>query len=208
VTPGPLWWGFDWQSADDHARTYALPRKQTIPPADANNGCVVLIDEIDKADSDVPNGLLEALGAGEFTPEGCERVQVGHRTPLVIVTTNEERALPDAFVRRCLVLRLDVPTGDSLKQYLIERGRAHFRRIDERDDAFAGREIDESLLGMAAEMLVADRNAGMTPLPGLAEYLDLLRAVRELADDGVGTAADLLNSVRRFTLRKHSETSR
>ena len=78
--------------------------------ADPANGCVVLIDEIDKADTDVPNGLLEALGSGEFTiPQGRDdpmKVSITGEFPLVIITTNEERILPNAFVRRCLVLHL------------------------------------------------------------------------------------------------------
>jgi MoxR-like ATPase len=61
-------------------------------------GCVVLIDEIDKAESDVPNGLLEALGGREFRPFGrTDPVRSSVSPPLVIVTTNNERALPDAF---------------------------------------------------------------------------------------------------------------
>jgi MoxR-like ATPase len=62
----------------------------------------------------VPNGLLEALGAGCFHPQGCaEPVKATGIAPLVIITTNEERALPDAFVRRCLVLHLRLPSDPS-----------------------------------------------------------------------------------------------
>ena len=94
--------------------------------ADPANGCVVLIDEIDKAETDVPNGLLEALGNGEFTPPGrTQPVNAVIEPPLVIVTTNEERELPGAFRRRCLVLHLELPkTRKELGSFLTDRGRA------------------------------------------------------------------------------------
>ena len=99
MRPGPLWWAFDWEDALAQAK-----RSDTTTPAydddvDPKNGRVVLIDEIDKADTDVPNGLLEALGAGQFSPQGrAEPVCIVEPFPLVVVTTNEERVLPAAFV--------------------------------------------------------------------------------------------------------------
>ncbi len=78
VRPGPLWWAFDWTGACERANRTKSPIPLCDPPADPLNGCVVLIDEIDKAESDVPNGLLEALGSGRFTPLGQSRpVEVG-----------------------------------------------------------------------------------------------------------------------------------
>ena len=70
VRPGPLWWAFDWESAARQARRTKTPVPRLEPNADPGKGCVVLLDEIDKADVDVPNGLLEALGSGSFTPLG------------------------------------------------------------------------------------------------------------------------------------------
>jgi MoxR-like ATPase len=105
VHPGPLWWAFDAASAQA-ANSGRPPPGPKENARRMKNGWVVLIDEIDKAESDVPNGLLEALGAGQFTPEGYEQaVTITGVPPLIIITTNEERVLPDAFVRRCLVGR-------------------------------------------------------------------------------------------------------
>ncbi len=83
VYPGPLWWAFDAKSAGQASGGRPPPG-----PADnarrQKNGWVVLIDEIDKAESDVPNGLLEALGAGQFTPEGfAQAVSISGIPPLV-----------------------------------------------------------------------------------------------------------------------------
>ena len=127
VHPGPLWWAFDWVSADAQAAR-AHAQKPVVPEGwTADRGAVVLINEIDKADAAVPNGLLDALGHGRFDVQGREPVAMRGVRPLVAITTNEERALPDAFLRRCLVLHLALPDKEGeLKEVLFRRGRAHF----------------------------------------------------------------------------------
>ncbi len=205
--PGPLWWGFDWVDAAKQAGTVgesAPPQDQDLQAplqADPSRGCVVLVDEIDKAESDVPNGLLEALGAGEFTPLGRRHPVVAHAgtpPPLVAITTNNERALPDAFVRRCLVLRLELPeeTPAKLRSFLIARGARHFP------------EADPEVLEAAAVQLVEDRRHAremrQLPLPGQAEYLDLLRALLTLETDP-RAQRDRIKKLARYTFRKHPE---
>ena len=165
---------------------------------------MVLIDEIDKAEADLPNGLLEALGAGEFTPLGQHQpVKVAGEFPLVIITTNEERVLPNAFIRRCLVLHLKLPEDDkALLDYLVSRAQVHFPRA-------AKVEKSAELFQKAAELLVKDRRAAIdrhvSPLPGQAEYLDLIRAVLDLEPDSPAAQLKLLETVAAFALRKHEE---
>lgn len=201
TSPGPLWWAFDWESARQQSELVAaLP---PFAPAgwQAAQGAVLLIDEIDKGDAAVPNGLLEALGQGRFQAPGGVTVaaQPGGEPPLVIITTNEERALPDAFVRRCLVLQLGWPEDEEkLISALMERGKAHFKSLE------------ATVLREAAEMLAEDRaeirSRGVCP-PGGAEYLDLLRAVAgRWAKDESGQLA-ALKRIRSFALRKHPEES-
>ncbi|GAB6040966.1 AAA family ATPase [Endothiovibrio diazotrophicus] len=192
LRPGPLWWGFDWDSA---AGLPLAEKPRQRDEGNPENGVVVLIDEIDKAEVDVPNGLLEALGEGSFQPEGWGgRVRVGAVAPLVVITSNRERSLPDAFVRRCVVLRLTLPEeADELKGLLRARGKAHT-------------DLDDGVLETAAGFLVKDRSAaraaGHHPLPGQAEYLDLLRAVEELSAAAGEAPDELLERVRPFILRK------
>jgi MoxR-like ATPase len=165
---------------------------------------VVLIDEIDKAEADLPNGLLEALGAGEFTPLGQNQpVKVAGEFPLVIITTNEERVLPNAFIRRCLVLHLKLPEDDkALRDYLVSRARVHFPRAAELEKS-------AELFQKSAELLIKDRRAAIdrrvSPLPGQAEYLDLIRAVLDLEPDSPAAQLKLLEDVAAFALRKHEE---
>jgi len=82
---------------------------------------VVLIDEIDKAPRDFPNDLLDELDRMEFrVPELGLTCKAAHR-PVVIVTSNSERQLPDPFLRRCIFHRIEFPTGARLQQILRER---------------------------------------------------------------------------------------
>lgn len=168
VKPGVLWEAFDWTMA--HSGSNAPER------------VVVLIDEIDKADSAVPNALLEALGSAEFTPPGHDTV-TAQVWPLVILTTNEDRPLPPAFLRRCLVHRMD-PPREKLDEWLLERGRALFA------------DAPEEILKDAANVVIKDRKqASQLPRPGLAEYLDLLRA---LLSDGERDMVRLTNTMKRI----------
>ncbi|HMW53167.1 MAG TPA: MoxR family ATPase [Rhodocyclaceae bacterium] len=195
LSPGPLWWAFDWERADECFRQSRHRGNRPPQPAGwtPDRGCVLLIDEIDKAESDVPNSLLEVLGNRSFAVPWSNTV-VGQASncalPLVIITTNEERELPAAFLRRCLVLQYDLPAD--LVPWLIDRGAIHFPTC--------AREVLET----AANQLVQDRadarEAGVTP-PGQAEYLDLLRAVTTLAGMP-GEQLELLAHLSHFAYRK------
>lgn len=197
VCPGPLWWGFDWNGAARQAQDAKAPFPAGSEGVlEAPRGVVVLLDEIDKADSSVPNGLLECLGNRQFPGPGGDVVRCEKVAPLVLVTTNEERSLPDAFLRRCLVLQMSLPRSeDELLEWLRNRGRAHF-------DAEA---LSDEILQEAAEMLVEDRfdalRRGLAP-PGGAEYLDLLLALHHLGHD-TEERKELLGELRDFTFRKH-----
>jgi MoxR-like ATPase len=200
TAPGPLWWVFAWESAEAQHALAGGVRPWTPEGWSAEQGAVLLLDEIDKADPAVPNGLLEALGQGQFRAPGGEVVAASPEAvpPLVVVTTNEERALPDAFVRRCLVLQLSWPEArEELIERLMERGRAHF-----------GNRAAPGALRTAAEMVVEDREAmtarGVCP-PGGAEYLDLLRAVVVRWPGEVAEQEAALSRIRDFALKKHPE---
>jgi len=180
---------------------------------------VLLIDEIDKADSDVPNALLNVLGDRRFVipyrnSGSGEEVIAGHGLPLIVITTNEERELPPAFVRRCAVLNL-APPEEGLIDWLIERGRVHVRGRKLR--------ISERIQQVAAEQVRDDRIAcerGGYPRVGLAEYVDLLTALDALTTTADATSradvapedveqvqADWLSKLSHFALVKHPNQS-
>ena len=87
---------------------------------------VLLIDEIDKADLEFPNDLLWELDRMEFyIPETKETVRAKHR-PIVIITSNAEKELPDAFLRRCIFHYIEFPGREMMKQIT----RAHFPDLE------------------------------------------------------------------------------
>ncbi|MBC6441602.1 MAG: MoxR family ATPase [Rhodobacteraceae bacterium] len=82
---------------------------------DADKKHVLLIDEIDKADIEFPNDLLQELDRMEFhVYETGETIKARQR-PIVIITSNNEKELPDAFLRRCFFHYIRFPDGDTMK---------------------------------------------------------------------------------------------
>ncbi|WP_350609322.1 MoxR family ATPase, partial [Pseudoalteromonas sp. 41-MNA-CIBAN-0057] len=78
----------------------------------------LLIDEIDKADIEFPNDLLLELDKMEFhVYETGERI-VAKERPIVIITSNNEKELPDAFLRRCFFHYIDFPNSDEMQQII------------------------------------------------------------------------------------------
>jgi len=90
---------------------------------------VVLIDEVDKAPRDFPNDLLDELDRMEFRVPELGLVCKSARRPVVVVTSNSERQLPDPFLRRCIFHRIEFPTGERLQAILRER-LAHLNLAD------------------------------------------------------------------------------
>jgi len=165
VEPGVLWWALS--PATAHARSAFARDLSGEEDLAAIRGIVVLLDEIDKAEPDVPNDLLAPLGANRLVvEETAETVPVTVR-PLVCITTNGERELPQAFLRRCIIHRLKSPGADDLAAI----GRQHFP------------DIDTAVLDKVIEIflqLTTQARTRKLRLPSTAELLDALRASREL----------------------------
>ena len=202
VEPGALWWAFDWKGAAEQR----LGCRQVAPRLPASwvspgHGSVVLLDEIDKADPTLPNALLEALSVGRFDgPAGAESIFKKGPEPLVVITTNVERDLPDAFMRRCVVLDLHLPLDPTeLSTTLVRRGVQHSK-------LWGVAPPNSGVLQAAAELLIEDRERyrgqGLPP-PGQAEYFDLVRAVCVLSESQESREA-LLSQLRPFVFDKHT----
>ena len=89
---------------------------------------VLLIDEIDKADLEFPNDLLWELDRMEFyIPETKETITTKHR-PIVIITSNAEKELPDAFLRRCIFHYIEFPDKDKIREII----QVHFGDLDQK----------------------------------------------------------------------------
>ena len=197
--PGPFWRAFDWAGAQAYGPSAASQQAEAQP---APAGHVILIDEIDKADSDLPNSLLEVLGSREFpNPVTRAAIRPTHGLPLVLITTNEERELPAAFLRRCVVLTLE--PEEPYPRFLVKRGQAHFGARAERP---ANDCLGDEVLQTAAVQLAEDRRhavAAGVPPPGLAEYIDLLAALRRLAPGDEKAQMQWLDRLARYVFRKN-----
>jgi len=133
---------------------------------DADEQVVLLIDEIDKADIEFPNDLLVEIDKMEFfVYETGETVKAKHR-PIVIITSNNEKELPDAFLRRCFFHFIKFPDRDTMQQIV----DVHFPNIT------------KSLVDAALEMFFEVRDVpGLKKKPSTSELIDWLKLL--LADD-------------------------
>ena len=127
---------------------------------------VLLIDEIDKADIEFPNDLLREIDRMEFyVYETREMVRAKHR-PLVIITSNNEKELPDAFLRRCFFHYIKVPDAETMQQIV----DVHFPTLK------------KDLLAQALETFYQLREVpGLKKKPSTSELLDWLKLL--LAED-------------------------
>jgi MoxR-like ATPase len=132
----------------------------------ADHPVALLIDEIDKADIEFPNDLLRELDRMEFyVYETRELVQARHR-PLVFITSNNEKELPDAFLRRCFFHYIRFPDADTMKQII--------------DVHFPG--LKRELLTAAMKTFYDVRNLpGLKKKPSTSELLDWLKLL--MAED-------------------------
>ncbi|EQB8042729.1 ATP-binding protein [Aeromonas hydrophila] len=127
---------------------------------------VLLIDEIDKADIEFPNDLLQELDRMEFDVyETGERIKAQQR-PVVIITSNNEKELPDAFLRRCFFHYIRFPDKAEMQAIV----KLHYPNLK------------ESLLGEAMDLFFELREVeGLRKKPSTSELLDWIRLL--LADD-------------------------
>ena len=132
----------------------------------ADGKVVLLIDEIDKADIEFPNDLLQELDRMEFhVYETGETVKAVHR-PIVIITSNNEKELPDAFLRRCFFHYIRFPDIDTMRQIV----EVHHPGIK------------AALLTTALTQFYEIREtAGLRKKPSTSEVLDWLKLL--LAED-------------------------
>lgn len=142
----------------------------------SNNESVLLIDEIDKADIDFPNDLLRELDEKKFTIEeldeselsdddrkaGYQKTYLAERSPIIVITSNDEKELPDAFLRRCLFYYIDFPEDEQLREIV------HLNTAD--------LELNYELVELAVERLKEIRIIeGFRKQPATSELIDWVR---------------------------------
>lgn len=137
IEKGPMWQAFD---CDEQA--------------------VVLIDEIDKADIEFPNDLLQELDRMEFYVHETQQTIKARVRPIVIITSNNEKELPDAFLRRCFFHYIRFPDNETMERIV----HVHFP------------DIKKKLLKEALEVFYSLRDVnGIKKKPSTSELLDWIK---------------------------------
>lgn len=173
--------GVVWQSLSPHRNVTECFENADITPENPNDfqGQVLLIDEIDKAETNLPNALLEVLSNRTiYIPQIGETVVAKSDHPLlVIITSNDERALPAAFLRRCAVLDLRLPVGPEGEKHLRSVYEAHKDRLN----VSGFKALDDDLVDSIAKEVLGYRQACQRNgqyAPGTSEFLDMLMALQ------------------------------
>ena len=137
IEKGPLWHAFD-----------------------SEEQSMVLIDEIDKADIEFPNDLLQELDRMEFYVHETQETIKAKKRPIIIITSNNEKELPDAFLRRCFFHYIRFPENDTMEQIV----HVHFP------------DIKKNLLKEALEVFYSLRDVnGIKKKPSTSELLDWIK---------------------------------
>ncbi|MBR1701285.1 MAG: MoxR family ATPase [Lachnospiraceae bacterium] len=186
---------FGEEGVDDIARYIKLGKLGEA--FDSEEQVVLLIDEIDKADLEFPNDLLWELDQMEFYINETKRTVKAKHRPIVIITSNAEKELPDAFLRRCIFHYIDFPDKELMEEIV----RVHFP------------DVEEHLLAQAMEVFYNIRDMrDIRKKPSTSELIDWVNALQigGISADTIRSALPFIGVVVKkdedMELVKHSNT--
>ncbi|MDM8522527.1 MoxR family ATPase [Desulfococcaceae bacterium HSG8] len=144
---------------------------------------VVLVDEIDKAPRDFPNDILNEIEQMYFRVHGFRNIKISAEPdmyPIVVITSNSEKHLPNAFLRRCIFYHIEFPAPKRMKNIVEKRLR------DIPDSSGKSAPPDKAFLRDAVELFYELRNPehGLRKLPSTAELIVWMEAMRDISDKG------------------------
>ena len=152
---------FGEEGVDDIARYIKLGKLGEA--FESEEQVILLIDEIDKADLEFPNDLLWELDQMEFYIHETKRTVKAKQRPIVIITSNAEKELPDAFLRRCIFHYIDFPD----EQLMEEIVRTHYP------------DVEENLLKNAMDVFYQIRSLkDIRKKPSTSELIDWIQALQ------------------------------
>ncbi len=212
----------DAQNPTNTDARWVYPYVELEPLGDAiqrGKPCVVLIDEVDKADIDFPNDLLDVLDHFEFDIDDLPRNEsdqcagakgfgrhvtapAGGVKPIVIITSNREKQLPEPFLRRCLYTRLEFPADGGILARIVRKN------LDARLD-----DIGDALIAGAVERFCQIRERGrdlsMQKLPATSELVDWVRVLHWQSRKAEDVSLDALSVADQAVLFKlHQDIER
>lgn len=152
---------FGEEGVDDIARYIKLGKLGEA--FESEEQAVLLIDEIDKADIEFPNDLLWELDQMEFYIHETKRTVKAKKRPIVIITSNAEKELPDAFLRRCIFHYIDFPDKELMEEIV----KTHYP------------DVEENLLKAAMEVFYELRGfRDIRKKPSTSELIDWINALQ------------------------------
>lgn len=152
---------FGEEGVDDIARYIKLGKLGEAFESDEQ--VVLLIDEIDKADLEFPNDLLWELDQMEFYIHETKKTVKAKKRPIVIITSNAEKELPDAFLRRCIFHYIEFPNRELMEEIV----RVHYP------------DVEKNLLNAAMDAFYSIRGLkDMRKKPSTSELIDWINALQ------------------------------
>lgn len=152
---------FGEEGVDDIARYIKLGKLGEA--FESEEQVILLIDEIDKADLEFPNDLLWELDQMEFYIHETKRTVKAKQRPIVIITSNAEKELPDAFLRRCIFHYIDFPDEPLMEEIV----RTHYP------------DVEENLLKNAMDVFYQIRSLkDIRKKPSTSELIDWINALQ------------------------------
>ena len=152
---------FGEEGVDDIARYIKLGKLGEA--FDSDEQVILLIDEIDKADLEFPNDLLWELDQMEFYIHETHRTVKAKHRPIVIITSNAEKELPDAFLRRCIFHYIDFPNQELMEEIV----KVHYPNVE------------ENLMKQAMQVFYDIRSLrDMRKKPSTSELIDWINALQ------------------------------
>ncbi len=178
------------------------PLGAALALSDQAKPIVLLIDELDKGDFDLPNDLLHALDEGRFeipelqrvggtcfvaVPQSTEKVPVADGVvqcryfPIVVMTSNGEREFPPAFMRRCIPLHIESPSAEALKEIIVKRiNPKNLANYNELIESFATRSKEKGVTLAIDQLLNAIQLMEQKHLPVDKRAAEQLRIIENL----------------------------
>ena len=129
----------------------------------ADQRVVLLLDEIDKTESDVQDNLLDVLEENQFTIREIDRTIKATHRPFIFITSNAKRELSDPFIRRCFCHYIDFPNREQMREIV----GLHYSGLNEK------------FVDCALNIFYQLRDMGFEKPPATSELLDWIRALRE-----------------------------
>lgn len=176
--PGP-------SKSDLHKYLSLGPLGKAFLASDEENPAILLIDEIDKADIDFPNDLLLEIDESRFRIQepGIDAMYKAPAPPLIFITSNKEKALSPAFLRRCLYLYLQFPNETILKSIM----DARYSRLKHNE------KMQNALIERFSDFRLKMKNAhNINRMISTSEFLDWAQAVEfEMLENRVEKPEDL-----------------